>query len=242
MQISNKPIRDWKKILIDTSIICALFRSQANVADETTVFIRKLIDYLSTSKSGDNADRIFCISTITLSELLTKEHDQEKIRRILKVLNSSNVQFVSFDTNIALKFNIILADKLHRTVLNERAASLGWKTGDFMDAREWIIKDYMIAMTATEKNIDVILTADKNTFYPLTGDIKNCVCILTYPVLFKYSEQHFFEYDYNNVGNFINKMPFQTLNEIEAAKPKPVKFIKPTLFDVGTNEPDELPN
>lgn len=174
MPIDNrKPISDWKKILIDTSIICALFRAEHETSDETNLFISRLINYLSNSKAGDSSDRLFYISTITLSELLTKENDEEKIKRIINVLDSSNVEFRGFDTPTALAFNLKLADKLHTPVLNKRAGELGWKTGDYMDAREWIIKDYMIAMTAVVKNADVILTADKNTFYPLCQDVEN---------------------------------------------------------------------
>ncbi|RYE12534.1 MAG: hypothetical protein EOP34_10655, partial [Rickettsiales bacterium] len=120
MQISNKPIKDWKRILIDTTILCALFRAQYPILDETTLFVKKLIDYLGSSKSGDNSERIFYISTITLSELLTKEQDQEKIKKIFKVLKSNNVRFLGFDTDIAIKFNTLLSDKLHTTVLNKR--------------------------------------------------------------------------------------------------------------------------
>ena len=83
MQSDNKPIKDWKKILIDTSIICALFRAQYTTSDDTTLFINKLINYLSNSKSGDKSERTFLISTITLTELLTKEQDEEKIKRIV---------------------------------------------------------------------------------------------------------------------------------------------------------------
>lgn len=120
------------------------------------------------------------------------------------------VQFRSFDTPTASSFNLALKDKLHNSVLNERAGALGWRTGDYMDAREWIIKDYMIAMTAAVKKADIVLTADKKTFYPLCGDIEDCNCILTYPALFLQSEQYILEYDYKNVDNFVNKIPFKT--------------------------------
>lgn len=224
MPIDNrKPIVSWKKILLDTSILCALFRAEYHIEDPVTVFITKLINYLSNSKAGDTTERVFYISTITLSELLTKENDEEKIKRILKVLDSSNVEFRSFDTPTALAFNIKLTDKLHKTSLNARAKELGWKTGDYMDAREWIIKDYMIAMTAVVKNADVVLTADKNTFYPLCCDVENTNCILTYPELFREEGSYILEYDYKNVDNFIKKVPFITLNQIELAKPIPAE-------------------
>ncbi len=234
MQIDNKPIKDWKTILIDTSIICALFRAQYEIEDAVTVFINKLIKYLSNSKSSDNSERIFYISTITLSELLTKEQDEKKVARILSVLDSTNVQFRSFDTPTAIAFNLALADKLHKSVLNAKAAELGWKTGDYMSAREWIIKDYMIAMTGAVKKVDVILTADKNTFYPLCADIDSCNCVITYPELFHQTDAFILEYDYKNVDNFIKKAPFKTLNQIEDEKPKLGKQAQ--MFIVPTDE------
>ena len=81
-------------------------------------------------------------------------------------------------------------------------------------ARQWISKDYMIAMTGITKKADVILTLDKKTFYPLYKEFPDTKCILAYPELFKHSEQFVFEYDYANVDNFINNIPFKTLNEI----------------------------
>ncbi len=220
MQSDNKPIKDWKKILIDTSIICALFRAQYTTSDDTTLFINKLINYLSNSKSGDKSERTFLISTITLTELLTKEQDEEKIKRIVKVLHSNNVQFISFDTNTALEFNHSMAPYLHKTQLHKKAAEVGFVTGDYMLAREWISKDYMIALSGVVKNADVILTADKNTFYPVCQDVNGANCVLTYPSLFSYSEQYFFDYDYGNVDNFLKNIPFKTFNEIEESKPK----------------------
>lgn len=231
MITDKKPINEWKKILLDTSIICSLFRSQHNVENDIDTFTFKLIDYLSNSKTGDKSDRVYYISTITLSELLTREQDEAKIRKILKVLDSSNVEFRSFDTPTAMTFNILLGDKLHNPVLNKKAAELGWKTNEYMDAREWIIKDYMIAMTGVVKNVDAILTLDKTTFYPLCKDVDGANCILAYQQLFEYSDNFILNYDYDNIDNFILDKPFESLNEIEAAKPvPPTKPIQVNLF------------
>jgi protein-tyrosine-phosphatase len=90
-------------------------------------------------------------------------------------------------------------------------------------------------MTGLVKKSDVIITLDKKTFYPICQDFKTSECILAYPQLFKHSEHYIFEYDYDNVDNFINDITFKTLNEIEAEKPNP--SIQVDSF--GTETPNE---
>jgi hypothetical protein len=111
---------------------------------------------------------------------------------------------------------------LKKTAIHKKAAELGFVTNDYGMARQWISKDYMIAMTGFTKKVDVIITLDKKTFYPICTDFGVTECILGYPELFKHSEQFIFEYDYANVENFLNGKVFKTLNEIEDEKPPPL--------------------
>lgn len=188
MALIEKTIVDWKTIMLDTSVLVALFNSEnTNITDDTILFTRELIDYLNSSNSGDNKPRRFLISTITLSELLVKENDQEKIKRIIRVLNSDNVEFVDFDFDTGLLFNKELYTHLSKNKLHEYAREMGFKSNDFMMAREWITRDFMIIMTGVSNNVDVVLTADKKTFFPLTIKV-NSFCALTYR---KYFEKPF---------------------------------------------------
>ncbi len=194
MAVDIKPIKDWQKILLDTTIIISLFNAEADgVKDDVILFIKKLVNYLGSSKTGDNNERIFYISTITLSELLTRENDAEKIKRILKVLNSQNVEFIDFDLEAALHFNARLYNKLSKDSLHDKAKEFGWKQNDYMMAREWINRDYMIIMSGVVHQADVILTADKKSFYPLTAEA-GIFCALTYPDLFEYTDQFIIQY------------------------------------------------
>jgi predicted nucleic acid-binding protein len=204
MQVANKPVRDWKNILLDTSVILALFRGQNHSQDESIIFVNKLVSYLCNSKTGSSEDRTFYISTITLSELITKETGQEKIRRVLKALDSENVEFLSFDIQTALEFNIRLTNFLDGKNMHKIATEMGFKTQDFGMARQWISKDYMIAMTGMVKGVDVILTFDKNTFYPVCQEFQNTACILPYPVLFDHTEEYIISYYYEKVPAFLN--------------------------------------
>jgi hypothetical protein len=166
MAAPNKLIKDWKRILIDTSIICNLFNSEkGSVTDTTTLFIRLLVDFLNDQKASDKKDRTFLVSTITISELLTKENDSEKIKKILNVLNSDNIEFIDFDFETSLRFNRILYPYLSKKELNKRASAYGFKTHELMMAREWISKDLMILVSGLEKGIDAVITADRNTCF-----------------------------------------------------------------------------
>jgi len=216
MKGESKYIKDWEKILVDTSALCALFRSQnSEVIDEQTQFVDKLFSFLSKNKTGESKDRIFYVSTITLSELLTRENDSEKIRRILKVLDSKNVEFIDFDLQVALQFNSVLYPHLSKAELHKVAANIGFKTGDFMMAREWITRDYMIIMSGVQKNVDVVLTADKNTFYPTCKNIGNAYCVLLYPQLFETSEKFVLNYYDDKVSDFLNPPKTEKLKSKE---------------------------
>ena len=211
-----KYFKDWRKILLDTTVLCSLFRSEksnSNVGHDK--FVRKLIDYLTSNKTSDGEDRIFLISAITLAELLTKEEDLYKIKRIMRVLQSNNIEFVDFDFEVGMAFNLNLKDKLEKKQLHLRAKEIGFKSQDFAMAREWITKDYMIAMCGIVNNSDVILTADKNTFFPILKDIPNSYCVLTYEELFNCSEKFILGYNEKDVEAFLNKSKLNSASIIE---------------------------
>ncbi|ASE62574.1 MULTISPECIES: hypothetical protein [Chryseobacterium] len=172
--VIEKRISDWENILIDTSILCALFAFvEGNSTDVRFNFVHTLVKYLSTSKTSSSKDRRFLITSITVSEILSKENNSEKVKKIIKSLDSNNVEFIDFDLDTSLLLNHDLYEYLPKAKLNEFAASMGFKTGDFMMAREWITKDMMIIENGKNSNVDVILTCDKKTFYPISE--KCCV-------------------------------------------------------------------
>lgn len=224
--VISKQIKDWHKILLDTTALCALFRSESSVEmDSQTAFVLKLIAYLTKNKTSDGKERIFYVSAITVSELLTGEQNSEKIKRILRLLNSKNVEFIDFDLDTALLFNAQLYPHLSKDSLHKMAEQIGFKTNDYMMAREWITRDYMIIMSGVSKNVDVAFTADKNTFFPICQNIAQLDCILLYPELFEESEQYILKYYDDKVEDFI--APKKNLKS-------PKGSIKPT-----DNKPDK---
>lgn len=212
MAINEKGVLDWKTILLDTSIIASLFNSEnPNSTDDKITFIRELINYLSDSDASDGKPRRFLIPSIVLTELLVKENDQEKIKRILRVLNSSNVEFIDFDVETALLFNHQLYPYLTKDQLHMFAKEFGFRTNDFMMAREWINRDFMIIMCGVSNKVDVILTADKKTFYPLTKKA-DAFCALAY--------REYFEKPHRSVTKYYHEKAFKANEE------KPAQFKK----------------
>lgn len=194
--VIEKRISDWETILIDTSILCALFKFiEGNSNDEKFSFVYTLIKYLSGSKTSSSKDRKFLITSITVSEILSKENDSEKVKKIVKALDSSNVEFINFDLDTSLLLNHDLYEYLPKAKLNEYAASMGFKTGDFMMAREWITKDMMIIENGKNSNVDVVLTCDKKTFYPISEKC-NVFTALAYEEYFNH--QHGIILSYNH--------------------------------------------
>lgn len=204
----NKQIKDWHKILLDTTLLCALFRSEnAPTIDAQTAFVLKLVGYLTKNKTSDGRERIFYVSTITICELLTREQNSDKIKRILKLLNSKNVEFIDFDLDTALQFNAQLYPYLSKTSLHPMAEQIGFKSGDYMMAREWITRDYMIIMSGVSRNVDVLFTADKHTFFPICQKIARVDCVLVYPELFEETEHYILKYYDDKVDDFLKPPP-----------------------------------
>lgn len=167
--------------------------------------MRKLVEYLNNNKNSSGEERIFLVSSITVAEMVTNEDDSEKIKRIMRVLNAKNTEFVDFDIEVALAFNIQLKNCLNKEHLHKRALEIGFTSKEFALAREWITKDYMIAMSGIVNKSDVILTADKNTFHPIIKDVPNSNCVITYPELFEQSDMFILKYKEEEVSNFLNK-------------------------------------
>ena len=77
-------------------------------------------------------------------------------------------------------------------------ATLGFKTNDYMMAREWISKDFMIIECAKASNIDVCLSLDKNTFLPLAHYF-DCFTAYCLPDNFEHSEYSILKYNHEKV-------------------------------------------
>ena len=158
-------LQDWTKIFIDTGALLELYKSKGSNPDNRAQFVGRLFDYLSQSQSS-KGDRTFYLSPITLSEILTIETGEDKIRKAVDALHNSNLEFVPFDEEIASQLNADLWEYLGRDKLNEIARQQGTQESKLAIAREIINKDLMIIGSSKFKECDIILTGDKN-FYSL---------------------------------------------------------------------------
>lgn len=171
----KKRMGDCEKVFLDTSIIIDLLN--AKESNEKTFFVKNLINSLCENKTNSKKERVFFISTITIGELV-KFADKGKndvIIDLMKLLNSSNLEVVPYTDDIALNQNILFKDYLTKTNLNKLIEQLKLFPHNYVLAREYITRDFMIITTAHHKNVDVILTSDKNSFLPI-AEILNIYC------------------------------------------------------------------
>lgn len=171
----KKRMGDCEKVFLDTSIIIDLLN--AKESNEKTFFVKNLINSLCENKTNNKKERVFFISTITIGELV-KFADKGKndvIIDLMKLLNSSNLEVVPYTDDIALNQNILFKDYLTTTKLNKLIEQLKLFPHNYVLAREYITRDFMIITTAHNKNVDVILTSDKNSFLPI-AEILNIYC------------------------------------------------------------------
>lgn len=192
-----KSLVEWKVILLDTSIIIALIQHKhGNSTDERIKFIRHLISLLAKNNSGDGKSRVFAISSISICEILTRLTGEEKLNEINHLIGGSEITYYNFDIETALSFSDQLRPELSIKKLNKKASKKGEKIGDIAIAREWIVRDMMILMNGKINKVDVALTVDKKTFYPLANDL-NIFCALAYKEYWKYGPMFLISYDHD---------------------------------------------
>jgi len=184
--MNTVPLKNWRNIFLDTSVIIKLFHALGNTKDDESKFALDLIWYLSMNKaelsstkttSPKFVDRLFYISVITISEIWSKSTNQTHVERIANALPSQNVIFVSYDREIAQHINDKYHSILSNRKLNKFAEEISFGN-DLKMAREWILKDVMIIGTSDHMNCDVLLTNDKNTLIPMANklDVFSALC------------------------------------------------------------------
>lgn len=197
-------LTDWENVLLDTSIIINLFLAKKGSTDPICNYVHKLITNLTNTKLSGGKERQFYITSITLSELLSDETERDLILEILKVVNSKNVEIISFDDKIAIDITKDLYHYLSGNELNRFAQEIGWKTHELMMAREWINRDYMIIMSGKNREIDLALTTDYKTFYKICKNV-DVPCAICEPEFFHIAGDNIYEYyDYKAVAKYIH--------------------------------------
>jgi|SRR5690554_5379236 len=176
MMIKRK-MAECTKVFLDTSILIDLFNTSET--NERTKFVRNLIDSLNTSLPTKGKARTFCISSITIGEMVkfASKTKDEVLVDLLTLLQAQNLEVLPYTDDIALNQNVLFKKYATKTKLNEFLKKLRLFPHNYVLAREYISRDFMIISTAHHINADVIITSDKNTFLPIAQEL-NIFCVV----------------------------------------------------------------
>lgn len=117
---------NWERILLDTGVIIKLIHSLDEKCQDTEkLFVKHLVNALliprPPEKDKPKSERVFCISAITLSELLYKAQENEKTLQIIRALNTANVEFLPFNDEVADYLTVNYHPYLGKQALNSFA-------------------------------------------------------------------------------------------------------------------------
>ena len=176
MMIKRK-MTECTKVFLDTSILIDLFNTSET--NERTKFVRNLIDSLNVSSLNKGKSRTFYISSITIGEMVkfASKSKDEVLVDLLTLLQAQNLEILPYTDDIALNQNVLFKKYAAKTKLNEFLKKLNLFPHNYVLAREYISRDFMIISTAHHINADVIITSDKNTFLPIAKEI-NIFCVV----------------------------------------------------------------
>jgi predicted nucleic acid-binding protein len=170
---------DCKKVFFDTTVILDLMHP--NSQSDRVKCVRALVGSLCKIKKAR-----FYISAVTIGEIVEVSRsvksstiDQTIIDQILDTLSGKDIEVVAYSEPVALLQrqlfpHLSTKDEMNRFLEKQKALDSNW-----VSAREWLTKDFMIAATAKYVNADVIFTGDKKTFLPIATDI-SLPCVATY--------------------------------------------------------------
>jgi len=179
---------DWKEVFLDTSIIFAYQQAtRSGNTDLRCEFVKRLIDDLV------SRDIQLFMSAISISEMYNKSDSTPKTKKIIDHINSKNMTFMSFDTNIGEHMTCQYHKVLGKDKLSSLVEEISWPNSDLILAKEWITKDLMIIATADYIKSDVILTLDRKTMHPLAKKVE-VFCAYTIKENFNHNKTYIFEY------------------------------------------------
>jgi predicted nucleic acid-binding protein len=170
----NLDYTHWQKILLDTNTVIDLIRGKRAGCNAQEAFVARLIEDLS--KPARKAQ--FYISFITLSEIQRQITNADKRREVALALAGANVTFLAFGDSPSEYMSINYSSYFGSRALNDALKRFDWQGNNWVDAREWINRDLMLIASAQSFSIDVILSRDVKTMYPLAKEV-NAFCAMT---------------------------------------------------------------
>lgn len=198
-------IADWNTICLDTTVLIHLLLSASGESDAGIDFSSRLVRQLESNRGTSGRDRVFLVSTISISEIITLRSKEDITRNLITAIGSENVEIVAFDEDIASEMHEGLVTELQaKKPMNDFARSVGFKEHDLVMAREWITRDMMICQTAKNRGADVLLTLDKRTMMPV-GAKMEVPCALLRKEMFGASVDGSILYTYEHAN--LTKVP-----------------------------------
>lgn len=180
----NKPIKEWKYVFLDTSVIIDFLQNSEKHAKNPKVqkrieLTQKLINNLGISNNGNRC--LFYVSAVSLSELIKSSRPENIAQEVALIFNTSDVVFMDFTKSIAnflqRSLENFLPDGQKHTFIKQLEKVLNEQ--NVSNARQWVSDDLKIAATAsTVKKLDALLTADRNTFFPIAEKLE-IPCLVT---------------------------------------------------------------
>jgi hypothetical protein len=174
--MDNKKISDWKHILLDTSFIIDYLSNPDKFNEnpkkrENIILAKEIMSELSQEQRKDKP--LFYVTSITIGELIKLETESIS-QEIVKIFYSGDVVFLPYGKNEALELNKFLVlykkDKApHKYIKDIEKAK---KESGCLHSREWVNDDMKILSCVKKlhdkRQLDMILTSDEKTFFPLT--------------------------------------------------------------------------
>jgi predicted nucleic acid-binding protein len=185
----NAEYTRWKKILLDTNTVIDLIKGRRAGCTPHEAFVAKLISDLS--KPARKAQ--FFISFITLAELQRRVNNIDKMREIVIAISGNNVTFSSFGTGASEYMSLNYTQFFGRRAMNDLIQRANWEGDNLVDAREWINRDLMLMASAQSLGVDVILSRDVRTFYPVSKEVE-AFCAMTYEECYEITPNYIHNY------------------------------------------------
>ena len=172
---SIKPINEWRRVMLDTSVLIDFFKDPARFSKQPEEQRRiertqQLIGYLGQSEEEKPRPMTFIISAITVAELIKLPEKRDVLEKIISTFNSADVVLTAFtptDGRMLIQhLEEYLPDGQKFQLLAQLEKDL--KLTGISWARQWVSADLKIVVSAkAQKNLDVILTADSRTFFKI---------------------------------------------------------------------------
>ncbi|MDR1980386.1 MAG: hypothetical protein LBQ39_02040 [Tannerellaceae bacterium] len=172
---NSKKMSDWTHILLDTSFIIDYLSSPEKFDDnpkkqESIKLANDIMTELSLANRAHKPQ--FYITSITIGELIKLETASIS-RKIIEIFYSGDVTFLPYGKSEAEEMNEFIQKyrKLKEPRKSLQAIEKVKKESGCINYRGWISDDMKILSCAKKlhdkKMLDVILTSDEKTFFPI---------------------------------------------------------------------------